>query len=52
MKDEHYINGACWQIRMAFRDRSFWMTSGGWPDAIGFGVVDDYGNIVRTDERP
>ncbi len=49
MKDEHYISGPVWQLRGIWR---FWATSGGWPDAIGYGVTDDYGDIVRTAFRP
>lgn len=51
MADEAHINGPIWQLRYNI-DRRFWMTSGGWPDAIGFGVVNDMGDIVRTDARP
>ena len=52
--DEHYIEGKggeCWQLRSSI-DRRFWHTSGGWPAAIGYGVVDDYGDICRTEARP
>ena len=42
---------AVWQFRSSL-DRRFWHTSGGWPDAIGFGIVDDYGDIVRSHLRP
>ncbi len=49
--DEHYVAGPCWQIRSSL-DRRFWHTSGGWPAAIGYGVVDDYGTITRTEARP
>lgn len=51
MTDEHYLNGPSWQLRYVI-DRRFWMTSGGWPNAIGFGVVNDYGDIQRTEARP
>lgn len=54
IRDEHYIEGAhgeLFQLRNSI-DRRFWSTSGGWPDAIGYGVVDDYGNITRTKCRP
>lgn len=40
-----------WQLRSSI-DRRFWHTSGGWPDAIHFGVMDDYGTIVRSSARP
>ena len=49
--DDHYHSGAVWQIR-SYMDRRFWFTSGGWPDAIGYGVVNDYGCITRTEARP
>jgi hypothetical protein len=51
MRDENYIEGSSYQFRSSL-DRRFWHTSGGWPDAIMFGVVDDYGSIVRTNARP
>lgn len=51
MLDEHYIEGRWYQFR-SYIDRRFWHTSGGWPAAIGFGVTDDYGDIVRTWARP
>lgn len=51
MSDEHYIGGSCWQVRN-YLDRRFWSTSGGWPNAIGYGVTNDHGDIQRTDARP
>lgn len=51
IRDEHYIEGARWQMRNSL-DRRLWGTSGGWPDAIGYGVVDDYGVITRTELYP
>jgi hypothetical protein len=36
-----------YQMRNIY-DRRFWHTSGG-VEAIHFGVIDDYGNIVRGD---
>lgn len=57
MNDEyHWLdfgNGkiSCWQLRNSI-DRRFWMTSGGWSQAIGYGIVDDFGDIVRTPMRP
>lgn len=51
MRDENYVEGAVWQLRDSI-DRRFWMTSGGWTEAIGYGVVDNYGTIVRTEGRP
>lgn len=51
IRDEHHVDGERWQIRSSL-DRRFWSTSGGWPAAIGYGVVDDFGNIVRTQARP
>ena len=51
ISDEHYIGGALWQLR-SYMDRRFWHTSGGWPAAIAYGVVDDFGTIVPTSARP
>lgn len=41
--DEHYIEGAVYQLRSAL-DRRFWHTSGV-RDAITYGIVDDYGDL-------
>ena len=49
--DDDYIAGPIWQLR-DYLDRRFWHTSGGWPAAIGYGVVDDFGVITRTEARP
>lgn len=49
IKDEAHI-GTVWQIRDAL-DRRFWFTSGV-REAIGYGVVDDFGTITRTPARP
>ena len=52
LTDDHCIlPGGVWAMRY-YMDRRYWMTSGGWPDAVGFGVVDDYGVIVGTEARP
>lgn len=50
LADEHYIEGENYQLR-SHRDRRFWHTSGV-RQAIHFGIVDDYGIIVRTWARP
>lgn len=51
IRDEHYVDGPRWQLRSSI-DRRFWHTSGGWLLAIAFGVVDDFGNIVPSYQRP
>jgi len=50
MSDENYIEQNWYQFRSSL-DRRFWHTSGV-VEAIGFGIVDDFGSIVRTDSRP
>ena len=42
--------GDCFQIRHTM-DRRFWATSGV-RAAVMFGVMDDYGDIVASNERP
>lgn len=51
MSIEMFEHGATWQVRYVM-DRRFWMTSGGWPHAISYGVTDDFGDIVSTEARP
>lgn len=50
-KDEAYVSGPVYQLRSSL-DRNFWHTSGGAQNAIAFGIMDDFGNIVSTFKRP
>jgi len=56
IRDENYPEDCAsrlysvWQLRN-YLDRRFWATSGV-REAIGFGVTNDYGEIVKTDRRP